>query len=116
MLRLHLAGVTALTLLLAAHRESLAQDVPTFRLMLRNGRFDPAEVVVPAGTRFLLVVRNENAVAAEFESKGLNAEKIISAGREATIRVGALDAGRYVFENEFDRAAQGVIVAVATGE
>ena len=110
--RFHMTGVTAIALLLASHAGVRAQDAPTFRLVLRDSQFDPAELIVPAGVRFMLVVRNENAVAAEFESKGLNAEKIISAGRESTIRVGPLEAGRYVFENEFDRAAQGVIVAV----
>jgi len=112
MMRLHLPAAAALAALIALHAPARADDVPTFRLTLKENRFEPAELQVPAGVRFMLVVKNEGAAAAEFESKELNAEKIISAGREATIRVGPLTAGHYPFENEFNTAAKGVIVAV----
>ena len=110
--RVHLAGAASIAALLAFHAPARAEDVPTFRLTLKADRFEPAELQVPAGVRFLLVVKNETAAAAEFESKELNTEKVISAGREATIRVAPLDAGRYPFENEFNNAARGALVAV----
>lgn len=110
--RLHLPGTAAIATLLALHAPARAQEALTFRLTLNGSGFEPAEVQVPAGVRFVLVVRNESAAAAEFESKGLNAEKVISAGREAMIRVGPLAAGRYPFENEFNAGAKGAVVAV----
>ena len=112
MQRFHLAGVASIAALLALHAPARAQDVPTFRLTLRDHRFEPPELTVPAGTRFILVVKNADPTPAEFESKGLGAEKIISAGREATIRVGPLEAGRYPFEDEFNSQAKGVLIAV----
>ena len=112
MQRLHLAGVAAIAALLAFHAPARAEDVPTFRLTLKADRFEPAELQVPAGVHFLLIVKNDSAAAGEFESKELNAEKIVSPGREATIRVAPLAAGRYPFENEFNTVAKGVLVAV----
>ncbi len=112
MRRIHLAGAAAIAALLAFHAPARAQDMPVFRLTLKGHRFDPAEMQVPAGVRFLLMVKNEDSTPAEFESKGLGAEKVISAGREATIRVGPLEAGRYPFEDEFNSQAKGVLIAV----
>jgi len=112
MQRVHLAGAAALAALLALHSPARAQDMPTFRLTLKGHQFSPAELQVPAGVRFVLVVKNEDPTPAEFESKELGAEKIISAGREATIRVGPLQPGRYPFEDEFNSQAKGTLVAV----
>ena len=110
--RVHLAGAAAIAALLALHSPACAQDMPTFRLALKDHQFTPTELQVPAGVRFVLVVKNEDPTPAEFESKELGAEKIISAGREATIRVGPLQPGRYAFEDEFNNQAKGVMTAV----
>ena len=110
--RLHLSSAAAIASLLALHAPARAQEPPTFRLTLKGSRFEPGELQVPAGVRFVLIVKNENSAAAEFEAKALNAEKVVSAGREATIRLGPLEPGRYTFENEFDDTAKGALVAV----
>ncbi|HEY0204352.1 MAG TPA: cupredoxin domain-containing protein [Acetobacteraceae bacterium] len=110
--RLHLAGAASIAALLALHAPACAQDVPTFRLTLKDHQFTPAELQVPAGVRFVLMVRNEDSTPAEFESNELGAEKIISAGREATIRVGPLKVGRYLFADEFNSQATGALIAV----
>ncbi len=112
MQRIHLAGAAALAALLAFHAPAGAQETPVFRLTLKDHQFTPSELQVPAGIRFVLVVKNEDPTPAEFESKELGAEKIISAGREATIRVGPLQPGRYPFEDEFNNQAKGVLIAV----
>ena len=112
MQRLHLAGAASIAALIALHAPAGAQDMPTFRLTLKGHQFTPAELQVPAGVRFVLMVKNEDPTPAEFESKELNAEKVISAGREATIRVGPLAAGRYPFEDEFNNQAKGALIAV----
>lgn len=93
-----------------------AEDPPTFRLLLQGNRFEPSELRVPAGTRFLLVVRNADPTVAEFESAELRVERVITAGRETTLRLGPLAPGRYPFEDEFHRdTAKGVLIA-GTGE
>ena len=81
--------------------------------MLKDHKFEPASLTVPAGQKFVLKVRNGDDTPAEFESAALNVEKIISAGREATIRLGPLEPGRYEFVDEFHQhQARGVLIAV----
>jgi plastocyanin len=114
-MRVHLLGASALAVLMAVPAAVRAEDTPTFRLTIKNHAFEPAELTVPAGKRLILIVRNADDTPAEFESSQLGAEKVISAGREATIRIGPLAAGQYPFVDEFhQQQARGVLIA--TGE
>lgn len=95
---------------LAVVGQARAQDLPTFRLTLKDHKFDPPALTVPAGQRFVLIVRNADDTPAEFESKRLGAEKVVSAGREATIRLGPLKSGAYPFADEYhEDSAKGVL-------
>jgi plastocyanin len=81
-------------------------------LVIRNHRFEPAELKVPAGQRIKLVVHNQDSTPEEFESQKLNREKIIPGGAKATIYIGPLKPGRYAFFGEYNEAtAKGVVVA-----
>ena len=81
-------------------------------LVIKNHRFEPAELKVPAGLRVKLVVHNQDSTAEEFESHALNREKVIPAGAKATIYIGPLKAGRYDFFGEYNEAtAKGVVIA-----
>jgi plastocyanin len=96
-------------MLLAA--PALAQE-QTFKLVARDGKFEPAVLEVPAGKRFKLEVVNENKKAIEFESKDLKQEKIIAGGKKATVTINALQPGEYKYFDEFNEATgQGKIVA-----
>jgi hypothetical protein len=89
-----------------------AADAPEVPLAIRNHRFEPAELKVPAGVRVKLVVHNQDSTPEEFESHSLNREKVIPAGAKATIFIGPLTAGRYEFFGDFNqKTAQGAIVA-----
>lgn len=89
-----------------------AAEVATYQLTARDGRFDPAVLEVPAGKAFKLDVTNENNKAIEFESKPLKQEKVIPAGKKATLSVSALKPGEYKYYDEFNEATgQGRIVA-----
>jgi plastocyanin len=91
---------------------ALAAETPEFGLAIRNHRFEPAELKVPAGVRVKLVVRNEDATPEEFESHSLGRERVIPGGAKAVIYVGPLKPGRYGFFGEFHEAtAQGAVVA-----
>ena len=90
---------------------AMAQQ-PTFQLTLKGNRFEPSTLEVPAGTRIILLITNEDAAAEEFESHDLKLEKIIPAGTKATFRVGPLKPGSYKFMGEFHPdTAQGVLIA-----
>jgi hypothetical protein len=83
-----------------------------YSLLIKEHRFQPAELTVPAGTKVKLLVENLDSTPEEFESHGLNREKIISGNSKATIYIGPLAPGRYTFEGEFNaKTAQGVIIA-----
>jgi plastocyanin len=87
-----------------------ADDV--FTIKIKNHRFEPAELTVPAGKKVKLLVQNLDATPEEFESHELNREKIISGNSKATIYIGPLKAGKYPFFGEFNMAtAQGTIIA-----
>ena len=89
--------------------QALAQD---FSLTIKDHKFDPAELQVPAGNEFTLNVMNSDATAEEFESDGLDVEKVIAGGQSAKITLGPLDAGRYEFYGEYhEDTAKGALVA-----
>jgi len=81
-------------------------------VVIRDHRFNPAEVHVPAGRKIRLVVDNQDATAEEFESHELNREKVIPGRAKATIFIGPLKPGRYPFVGEFNEAtARGALIA-----
>lgn len=82
------------------------------QLVIKNHRFEPAELKVPAGQRIKLIVHNQDSTPEEFESHSLNREKVIPGGAKATIFIGPLKAGRYEFFGEYNEAtAKGVVIA-----
>ena len=100
-----------LLLALFAAAPVLAAD-DEIRLVIQDHRFQPTEVVVPAGKKIKLVVENRDATPEEFESHALNREKVIAGKSTATIFIGPLAPGRYPFIGEYnEKTAQGVIVA-----
>jgi hypothetical protein len=103
----------AMAVLVAGSSLALAQATPTeIAVTIQNNRFLPDEIRVKAGTPFTLLVTNKDARPEEFESTDLRIEKVIPAGKTASIRVRALKPGTYPFVGEFNpKTAQGRIVA-----
>ena len=100
-----------LLLALFAAAPAFAAD-DEFRLVIQDHRFQPAEVIVPAGKKVKLIVENRDATPEEFESHALNREKVIAGKSTATIFIGPLAPGRYPFIGEYnEKTAQGAIVA-----
>lgn len=97
---------------LAAAGAAHAAGEPEFALTLRDHRFTPNEVRVPANAKVRLVVENQDASPEEFDSHALNREKVIPGKSKATIYIGPLAPGRYPFMGEFNAStAQGTVVA-----
>ena len=89
-----------------------AQEVTSFKLVARDGVFEPTVIDVPAGKRFRLEVENQGKTAIEFESRDLKQEKVIPPGGKATLTINALKAGEYKFFDEFhERTGQGKLIA-----
>jgi len=88
-----------------------AQDAG-FALTIKDHRFEPTELQVPAGKKFKLRVKNLDATPEEFDSSDLRREKVIPGKSEATILIGPLKPGTYKFIGEFHEAtAKGTLVA-----
>ena len=83
-----------------------------FKLTVRNHKFEPAELAVPAGKKIKLVIDNQDSTPEEFESYELNREKVIAANSSAVVYVGPLKEGRYPFFGDFNKqTAQGALIA-----
>ena len=80
-------------------------------LVIRDHRFSPTEVRIPANTKVRLVIDNQDATPEEFDSHALNREKVIPPRSKANVFIGPLAPGRYPFMGEFNAStAQGVVV------
>ncbi len=97
--------------------EAAAQDAAPvkqdfYEIVIKDHKFEPAEIVVPAGEKIKLIVKNEDPTPEEFESHDMNREKIIAGNKKATIFVGPLQPGKYHFFGEFNMdTANGYIIA-----
>ncbi len=82
------------------------------RLTIRDHRFEPDRIEVPAGQEIKLVVINADSTPEEFESVGLKIERVIRPGQTAEFRVRPLLANRnYKFFGEFHpETAQGQLI------
>jgi plastocyanin len=90
---------------------SIAADLE-HTLTIRDHRFEPTELRVPAGKKIKLVIDNQDATPEEFESHALKREKVVPGKSKASIFIGPLKAGKYPFVGEFnEKTAKGVIVA-----
>jgi len=89
-----------------------AENPPSFNLTIKDGRYSPEQVEIPAGQKIKLVIKNDGPGPEEFESSDLNREKLIKAGKTAEVTIGPLNPGTYKFIGEFHpKTAQGRIVA-----
>ena len=90
----------------------LAVAADEITIVIKDHKFSPAEVRVPAGQKVKLIVDNQDATPEEFESHELNREKVIAPKSKATIWIGPLKPGKYPFMGEFNQAtAKGVVIA-----
>lgn len=81
------------------------------KLAIKDHKFDPAVLNVPANTRIKLLVENQDATPEEFESIDLNREKVVTGKNTITVLLGPLDAGKYHFFGDFHQeTAQGDLV------
>ncbi len=83
-----------------------------YTIVIKDHKFSPEEIVVPAGEKIKLIVDNQDPTPEEFESHDMNREKIIGGNKKAKIFVGPLKPGKYHFFGEFNMdTANGYIIA-----
>jgi len=104
---LFLVGLAGLLVLGAVNAR--AQE---YVLTIKDHRFTPTEIKVPANKRVQITVVNDDPTPEEFESHEMKVEKVIPGKSKAVVRVGPLKPGRYPFFGEFHEAtAKGTLIA-----
>ena len=105
------AGAAAFLVELAAPLAH-ADDADSFATTLKDHRFTPQHLTVPAGRKLKLVITNADGTPEEFDSDDLHREKDLAPGETATVFIGPLKPGVYKFRGENNPAtAQGTITA-----
>ena len=91
-----------------------AEPPAAFRLVLKDHRFTPDELTVPAGQRVRIELVNQDAASEEFDSEDLHVEQDVTPHGKASFEIGPLEPGRYSFMGELHPdTASGTITAVA---
>jgi plastocyanin len=90
----------AAALSLAAGTIAAGASEKSFSLTIKDHRFVPETLHVPAGEAFALTVINSDPTSEEFESQDFHVEKTVAGGKQITVHVGPLTAGTYGFFGE----------------
>ena len=81
-----------------------------FVLTIKEHKFSPSDLTVPADTKIKLTVRNADPTPEEFESYELNREKVVPGNSEIVVFIGPLSPGVYPYFGDFHKdSAQGVL-------
>src|SRR5512144_2456750 len=84
----------------------------SYTISIKDHRFTPTEIKIPANKRVQITVVNDDPTPAEFESHEMKVEKVSPGKSKGVVRVGPLKPGRYPFFGEFHEAtAKGTLIA-----
>jgi hypothetical protein len=111
MIRTAAPGIGLLAALTAGTTLALADEMPSFNVVLHDGTIAPARLEVPADQPFKLEISNTGSTPAEFESLSLHKEKVLSAGVTSSLVFRRLPPGEYDFFDDFHPDARAVLVA-----
>lgn len=88
-----------------------ATDMPQYQLVIKDHKFQPVQLQVPANTKFKVLVVNQDTTPSEFESNEFNREKIVLPNSTITVFIGPLDKGSYKFFDDFHQdTGNGVLI------
>ena len=90
---------------------AVAQQTFNAEISVRNHRFQPTDITVPANVPIVLRIKNLDPIPMEFESVSLRVEKIVTGNSSGIVRLRPLTPGRYNFFDDFNQHANGVLVA-----
>ena len=81
-------------------------------LTLKDHKFSPQELVIPADQKVKITVKNQDPTPAEFESSDLSREKVVSANSDIIVLVGPLKAGSYKYFDDMHRNTTTGVITV----
>ncbi len=89
-----------------------ADDLATYEITLKDHHFNPAEIHVPTGKPFFVVVTNASDAADEFEMLIPALERPLQPGQQGKVKIRPLGPGRFPFFGESDPdREQGVFIS-----
>jgi plastocyanin domain-containing protein len=104
--------VTATSLAIVLIFAPISAGAQNLTLTIKDHKFTPSEIKVPANKRVQLTIINDDPTPEEFESTEMKAEKVIPGKTKAVVRIGPLKPGRYSFVGEFhEDTAKGTVIA-----
>ena len=86
-------------------------QAPAYSVTIRDHRFTPKQIEVPANQKVELHVINADPTPSEFESIDLRREKVVTGGQEITVYIGPLRPGSYEFFDDFNPRTRAQVVA-----
>lgn len=93
---------------------SYAADLLQVTLLIKDHKFEPEIIKLPAGKKIRLIIHNQDSTIEEFESKDLKREKIILPKSKTAIILAPLNPGEYEFFGEFhEDTARGKIIIIS---
>ncbi|HEY7852605.1 MAG TPA: cupredoxin domain-containing protein [Caulobacteraceae bacterium] len=105
------AAALAALLALASVAAAAPRD-PTVALTLKDHRFTPAAIKVPAGVKVRIDLSNQDLATEEFDSHDLKVEQLVTPRGRTSFTIGPLKPGAYSFMGEFHpTTAQGRVDA-----
>jgi len=108
---LWLAVALAMIAIIIAPQAARAEELPTFTIVMKQGRLHPDTLEVPANKRFKLILRNEGVSPVEFESRSLRKEKVLAPGATSFLVIAPQKPGEYDMFDEFhEDTAKGRII------
>jgi plastocyanin domain-containing protein len=114
-MRTSLIAASAALLVAASAAASAEPEVAAVTLTLKDHRFTPDSIDVPAGRPIRIDLINRDPAMEEFDSEDLHVEKDVTPNGKVSFVVGPLKPGTYSFMGELHAdTASGTIKAVAT--
>src|SRR5262245_44266787 len=92
--------IAGAALLMAAQAAAAGPESQSVTLTLKDHRFTPDKVEVPAGQRIRIELINRDAATEEFDSSDLDVERDVTPMGRTTFVVGPLKPGVYSFMGE----------------
>ena len=81
-----------------------------FHLAIVNQKFEPDTLTIPAGQAVKIMVKNKDAIPAEFESNDFKREVVIPGKTELPVYIRPLEPGTYHFFNDFHPQSKGTLI------
>lgn len=105
-----IATAAILAAIMVAGPACSASGASDVQLTIKNQAFQPKTLTIPAGQTVKIMVKNEDALPAEFESSDFNREKVIPGGTQLPVYVGPLTPGTYGFFNDSHPQSTGKLI------